>query len=84
MQGKVKSERQYLCATITALISKENRHVHPVQNRGKPADYAHRPRPQTSPVTSLTITVQNYAALLDLVRNEYSGRLIDILDITTA
>ena len=37
-----------------------------------------------SPVTSLTITVQNYAALLDLVRNEYSGRLIDILDITTA
>ena len=37
-----------------------------------------------SAVTSLAVTVHNYAALWEMVRSEYSGRLTDILDITTA
>ena len=34
-----------------------------------------------SPVTSLTITVQNYAALWDMVRSDYGGRLVDVLEV---
>ena len=34
-----------------------------------------------SPVTSLTITVHDYAALWDMVRSDYGGRLVDILDV---
>lgn len=37
-----------------------------------------------SAVSSLTIRVSDYAALLSLVRNSYAGRLVDILDILTA
>lgn len=37
-----------------------------------------------SNVQSLTITINNYAALRDLLRNHYSGRLVDILDVRTA
>jgi hypothetical protein len=37
-----------------------------------------------SSVQSLTITINNYAALRDLLRSHYSGRLVDILDVRTA
>lgn len=37
-----------------------------------------------SAVSSLTVKVSNHAALLNLVRNSYAGRLADILDILTA
>ena len=32
-------------------------------------------------VTSLEVTVADYAALLALVRSPYSGRLVDVLDV---
>lgn len=35
-----------------------------------------------SDVTSLEVTVADYAALFTLVRNTYAGRLVDVLDIT--
>ncbi|XCN74829.1 MAG: hypothetical protein Q3M24_08835 [Candidatus Electrothrix aestuarii] len=34
-----------------------------------------------SAVTSLNVRVNNYAALLDLVRDQYYGRLADVLDV---
>ena len=34
-----------------------------------------------SAVGSLEITVHNYAALWDMVRSSYGGRLIDVLDV---
>ncbi len=34
-----------------------------------------------SAVSSLTIKVNNYAALKTLVVNDYDGRLVDILDV---
>jgi hypothetical protein len=34
-----------------------------------------------SAVTSLNITVNNYAGLVQMIRNAYSGRLADILDV---
>lgn len=37
-----------------------------------------------SAVSSLTIKVQSYDALKELVRNGYSGRLVDILDVRMA
>ena len=37
-----------------------------------------------SAVSSLTVRVDNHAALLDLIRNIYTGRLVDILDIEMA
>ena len=37
-----------------------------------------------STVSSLDITVNNYAGLWEMVRNDYSGRLIDVLDVKTA
>ena len=37
-----------------------------------------------SAVSSLAITVNDYASLKKLVRNDYSGRLVDILDVKTA
>ncbi|CAK8711594.1 hypothetical protein GCAAIG_00890 [Candidatus Electronema halotolerans] len=37
-----------------------------------------------SPVSSLNITVNDYAALWELIRNSYSGRLVDVLDVRTA
>jgi hypothetical protein len=27
------------------------------------------------------ITVNNYAALWDMIRNDYGGRLVDVLDV---
>jgi hypothetical protein len=35
-----------------------------------------------SVLTSLNITVNNYSVLLTLVRTDYTGRLVDILDVT--
>ena len=40
--------------------------------------------PPDSAVTSLTIRVDDYAGLVDLVRNHYAGCLVDILDIRAA
>ncbi|MGX9728244.1 MAG: hypothetical protein ACTFAK_13290 [Candidatus Electronema sp. VV] len=37
-----------------------------------------------SAVSSLTITVNDYASLKKLVHDQYSGRLADILDVKTA
>ncbi len=37
-----------------------------------------------SAVSSLSLRVDNYAALVSLVRNSYAGRLADILDVKTA
>ena len=34
-----------------------------------------------SAVTSVEITVNNYAALWDMIRNNYRGRLVDVLDV---
>lgn len=36
-----------------------------------------------SPLTSLEVTVNSYAALKEMVRNEYGGRVVDILDVRT-
>jgi hypothetical protein len=33
-------------------------------------------------VTSLEVTVADYAGLLAMVRNPYGGRLVDILDVS--
>jgi len=35
-----------------------------------------------SAVSGLEITVHDYAALREMIRNDYSGRLVDILDVT--
>ncbi len=35
-------------------------------------------------LTSLAITVNNYAGLWDMVRNTYSGRLVDVLEVKMA
>lgn len=35
-----------------------------------------------SPLTSLSLTVHDYTALVDLVREGYAGRMVDILDVT--
>jgi hypothetical protein len=37
-----------------------------------------------SAVTSLSIRVDNYAALKEMIRNDYGGRLVDILDVKAA
>ena len=37
-----------------------------------------------SAVTSMTLRINNFAALKEIVRNDYTGRLIDILIVTTA
>jgi hypothetical protein len=37
-----------------------------------------------SPVSSMEITVNNYAALWDMIRNDYGGRLVDVLKVETA
>jgi hypothetical protein len=37
-----------------------------------------------SPVTSMEITVNSYAALWEMVHNDYGGRLVDVLKIETA
>ena len=37
-----------------------------------------------STVSRLDITVNNYDGLWEMVRNDYSGRLIDVLDVKTA
>uniref|UniRef100_UPI0040565E46 hypothetical protein n=1 Tax=Candidatus Electronema sp. TaxID=2698783 RepID=UPI0040565E46 len=37
-----------------------------------------------SPVSSIEITVNNYAALWDMIRNSYGGRLVDVLDVRVA
>lgn len=37
-----------------------------------------------SALSTLNITVNNYAGLWDMIRNDYSGRLIDVLDIKMA
>jgi hypothetical protein len=37
-----------------------------------------------SPVSSMEITVNNYAALWDMIRNSYGGRLVDVLDVRVA
>jgi hypothetical protein len=34
-----------------------------------------------SPVSSMEITVNNYAALWEMIRNSYGGRLVDVLDV---
>jgi hypothetical protein len=34
-----------------------------------------------SAVSSLNITVNDYTALWDMLRNDYSGRLVDVLDV---
>jgi hypothetical protein len=34
-----------------------------------------------SPVSSVEITVNNYAALWEMIRNSYGGRLVDVLDV---
>jgi len=33
---------------------------------------------------TLEITVSNYSGLWDMIRNDYSGRLVDVLDVRTA
>jgi hypothetical protein len=37
-----------------------------------------------SPASSVEITVNNYAALWDMIRNSYGGRLVDVLDVRVA
>jgi hypothetical protein len=37
-----------------------------------------------SPASSVEITVNNYAALWDMIRNDYGGRLVDVLDVRVA
>ena len=37
-----------------------------------------------STVSSVDTTVNNYDGLWEMVRNDYSGRLIDVLDVKTA
>ncbi|MCI5159047.1 MAG: hypothetical protein D3906_11565 [Candidatus Electrothrix sp. AUS1_2] len=37
-----------------------------------------------SAVTSLEISVNNYDALVDMIRNHYSGRLVDVLEVKTS
>ncbi|MCI5159810.1 MAG: hypothetical protein D3906_15560, partial [Candidatus Electrothrix sp. AUS1_2] len=37
-----------------------------------------------SAVGSLEIRVDHYLALWSMIRNDYSGRLVDVLDVTTA
>jgi hypothetical protein len=37
-----------------------------------------------SAVTSVEITVNNYAALWEMIRNDYGGRLVDVLDVRVA
>ena len=37
-----------------------------------------------SAVTSLTVRVDDYAALKDLIRNKYGGRLVEVLKVKTA
>lgn len=37
-----------------------------------------------SPLTSLEIRVSNYDGLWELIRNNYGGRLVDILHVQTA
>lgn len=34
-----------------------------------------------SAVSSLSITVNEYDALWEMIRNDYNGRLVDILDV---
>jgi hypothetical protein len=34
-----------------------------------------------SPASSVEITVNNYAALWEMIRNDYGGRLVDVLDV---
>jgi hypothetical protein len=34
-----------------------------------------------SPVSTLEITVNDYAALWEMIRSDYSGRLVDVLDV---
>jgi hypothetical protein len=36
-----------------------------------------------SPVSTLEITVNDYAALWDMIRNNYSGRVVDVLKVET-
>lgn len=40
--------------------------------------------PAESPVTHLRVRVNSYAALKDMIRNDYSGSLIDVLHILTS
>jgi hypothetical protein len=35
-----------------------------------------------SAVSALAITVDDYAALKEMIRNDYGGRVVDILDVT--
>ncbi len=37
-----------------------------------------------SALSSLDISVSSYAALWEMVRNSYGGRLVDVLDVQTA
>ncbi len=37
-----------------------------------------------SSVSSLNITVNNYSALWEMIRNEYGGRLVDVLEVQAA
>ncbi len=37
-----------------------------------------------SAVSSLSIRVNNYVGLKEMIRNDYGGRLTDILDVETA
>ncbi|MCI5120992.1 MAG: hypothetical protein D3908_07365 [Candidatus Electrothrix sp. AUS4] len=37
-----------------------------------------------SAVSSLSVRVNDYAALLNLVRDQYYGRLVDVLDVKVA
>jgi hypothetical protein len=34
-----------------------------------------------SPVSSLNITVNDYAGLWNMIRSGYSGRIVDVLDV---
>ncbi len=37
-----------------------------------------------SAVSSLSLRVDNYAALKDLIRNSYASRLVDVLEVKMA
>ncbi|MCW5199119.1 hypothetical protein VU06_05220, partial [Desulfobulbus sp. F3] len=37
-----------------------------------------------SAVSSLNIRVNNYAALKEMIRNDYGGRIVDVLKVETA
>ena len=37
-----------------------------------------------SPASSVEITVNNYTALWDMIRKDYGGRLVDVLDVRVA